>query len=108
MFFVLKGVFARIYASLGCGALSAKCTAEPNILGYFCFLGRDTRLCKKKPILGSSFMRIRDFQETGTVRLQNGAGAETLMLVTSALGKSLSQATKKNSGAYPKNQETEV
>ena len=34
-----------MYASLGCGALSAKCTAEPNI-GYFCFLGHDTRFCR--------------------------------------------------------------
>ena len=33
----LKGVFAKMYASLGCGALSAKCTAGPNILGYFLF-----------------------------------------------------------------------
>ena len=33
-----KGVFRRgfckMYASLGCGALSAKCTAGPNVLGY--------------------------------------------------------------------------
>ena len=29
-----KEVFANIYASLGCGALSAKSTAGSNILGY--------------------------------------------------------------------------
>ena len=28
-----------MYASLGCGALSAKCTAEPNIHDYFVSLG---------------------------------------------------------------------
>ena len=32
-----KGVFARMYASLGCGALSARSTAAPNILDYFLF-----------------------------------------------------------------------
>ena len=31
---VLEGVFCKMYASLGCGALSAKCTAGHNILGY--------------------------------------------------------------------------
>ena len=42
-----KGVFARMYASLGCGALSAKCTAGPNILGILRPPGRDARLCRK-------------------------------------------------------------
>ena len=32
---VLEGGFARMYTSLGCGALSANCTAGPNALGYF-------------------------------------------------------------------------
>ena len=32
-----KGVSAKMYRSLGCGAPSAKCTAGPNILGYFLF-----------------------------------------------------------------------
>ena len=32
---VLEGVFAKTYASLGCGALSARCTAGPNTSGYF-------------------------------------------------------------------------
>ena len=32
-----KGFLHKIYASLGCGALSAKCTAGPNILDYFLF-----------------------------------------------------------------------
>ena len=40
----LEGGFCRMYASLGCGALSAKCTAGANILAIFCFLGRDTGL----------------------------------------------------------------
>ena len=31
----LEGGFCKMYASLGCGALSAKCTAGANILGYF-------------------------------------------------------------------------
>ena len=31
-----------MYASLGCDALSAKCTAGSSILGYFMFLGGDT------------------------------------------------------------------
>ena len=35
----LEGGFARMYASLGCGALSAKCTAGPNILGILVLLG---------------------------------------------------------------------
>ena len=35
-----------MYASLGCGALSAFGTAGPNILGSFCFLGRDTGFCR--------------------------------------------------------------
>ena len=43
---ILEGGFCKMYASLGCGALSAKCTAGPTILGYFCFLGRNTRLCR--------------------------------------------------------------
>ena len=57
--FFLKGVFARIYVSLGCSALSAKCTAGPNILGYFCFHGRDARLCKRKPLLKPPFLGFR-------------------------------------------------
>ena len=40
----LEGGFCKMYASRGCGALSAKCTAGANILGYFSFLGRDTGL----------------------------------------------------------------
>ena len=39
-----RGVLQKICASLGCGALSAKCTAGANILEYFLFLGRDTGL----------------------------------------------------------------
>ena len=33
----LEGDFCKMYASLGCGVLSAKCTAGANILGYFLF-----------------------------------------------------------------------
>ena len=33
----LEGGFCKMYASLGCGALSAKCIAGANILGYFLF-----------------------------------------------------------------------
>ena len=33
-----------MYASLSCGALSAKCTAGANALGVFCFLGREPGL----------------------------------------------------------------
>ena len=40
----LEGGFCKLYASLGCAALSSKCTAGANTLGYFCFLGRDTGL----------------------------------------------------------------
>ena len=40
----LEGGFCKMSASLGCGALSAKCTAGANALGIFCFLGRDTGL----------------------------------------------------------------
>ena len=32
---ILEGVFAKLDASLRRGTLSAKCTAGPNILGYF-------------------------------------------------------------------------
>ena len=42
----MKGGFARMYASLGCGSLSARCTAGTSALGYFCFLGRDARICR--------------------------------------------------------------
>ena len=42
---VLEGIFARISASLGCGALSATCTAGSSALGYFLFLGRDSGFC---------------------------------------------------------------
>ena len=31
----LEGGFCKMHASLGCGALSAKCTAGANILEYF-------------------------------------------------------------------------
>ena len=45
-----KGAFGRgfyeIYASLGCSALSTKCTAESNILGYFLSLGRGAGFCR--------------------------------------------------------------
>ena len=42
----LEGGFAKMYASLGCGALSANCIAGPISLGIFCFRGRDTGLCR--------------------------------------------------------------
>ena len=35
--FFLEGGFCKMYASLGCGALGAKCTAGPNILIYILF-----------------------------------------------------------------------
>ena len=39
----LNGFFARLCASRGCGALSAKCTLPgPISLGSFSFLGSDT------------------------------------------------------------------
>ena len=41
-----KGIFAKMYASLGCAALSAKCTAGPNIHDYFLFLRHNTGLCR--------------------------------------------------------------
>ena len=46
-----------MYASLGCGALSARCTAGPDILDYILFLGvtlasAETPLAKP-PFLGS-------------------------------------------------------
>ena len=45
-----RGVFAEMDASLRCGALSAKCTAGPNVLGYFfSSLGRDTGCCRNPP-----------------------------------------------------------
>ena len=48
----LEGDFAKMYASLGCGAPSAKCTAGPNILGcFFCFPRRDTGPCRNPPLL---------------------------------------------------------
>ena len=45
-----KGVFAKTYASLGCGAPSAKCTAGPNAPGYFLFLGRETLDSAETPL----------------------------------------------------------
>ena len=33
----MKGFSFKMYASLGCSVLSATCTAESNILGYFLF-----------------------------------------------------------------------
>ena len=50
-----KGFFAKMCASLGCGALRAKCTAGPNIPGYFCFLGHDIGPCR------NPFAKISDF-----------------------------------------------
>ena len=35
--FLERFFFCEMYASLGCGAPSAKCTAGPTILGYFLF-----------------------------------------------------------------------
>ena len=35
-----------MFASLGCGALSAKCAAGSNILGYFLFSYAETPLLK--------------------------------------------------------------
>ena len=51
-----SGVFAKMYASLGCGALRAQCTAGPNILGIFCFLARHARLCRNPPLLKPLFL----------------------------------------------------
>ena len=41
-----KGVFANIYTSLDCGALSAEYTAEPNTLDKCFVLGGDTGSCR--------------------------------------------------------------
>ena len=35
------GVLVKVCASLGCGALSADCTAGSNTLGVLCVLARD-------------------------------------------------------------------
>ena len=46
---VLERGFAKKRASLGYGAVGAKCTPGPNILDYVCFLGRDTG--RRNPLL---------------------------------------------------------
>ena len=56
-------VVARIYASLGCGAQSAKCTARSNVLGYLLlswawrWIMQETPV-PKPPILSSRFLCI--------------------------------------------------
>ena len=51
-----KGFFAKMYASLGCGALSAKCTAGSKILGYFLGFFSVT-LERKRTLLKPPFLR---------------------------------------------------
>ena len=51
-----EGVFANMYASLGCGALSAKCTAVSNTLQYFWFSRAGRRILQKPPLLNPPFL----------------------------------------------------
>ena len=51
-----KEVFAKMYASPGCGAPGAKCTAGPNILGYFLFPSAGHWTMQKPPLLKPPFL----------------------------------------------------
>ena len=44
----LKAFFAKMHASLGCGS-ECQMYCWANYPRVFCFIGRDTGLCKKKP-----------------------------------------------------------
>ena len=46
---LLEGDFAEMCASLGCSALSAKCAAESNVLGWFLFSLVGPGFCRKTP-----------------------------------------------------------
>ena len=48
--------FCKMYASLGCGALTAKCIAGANILGYFLFSWRWHWTLQKPPLLKPPFL----------------------------------------------------
>ena len=50
-----KDFFSKIYASLGCGALSAKWTAGPNVLAYFLFAWPWHWTLQKPPLLKPPF-----------------------------------------------------
>ena len=55
-FFFFVRFFCKMYPSLGCGALSAKCTAGANILGYFLFPWPWHWTLQKPPLLQPPFL----------------------------------------------------
>ena len=76
---------SKMHASLGCGALSAKCTAGPNAPGcFFCFLGRGTGLCRsplpKPPFLGSWKKDKQKTNRDGRVRIGKPPPCEPSLL----------------------------
>ena len=52
----LEGRFCKMYASLGCGALSAKCTVGANILWYYLFPWLWHWTLQKPPLLKPPFL----------------------------------------------------
>ena len=77
-----------MYASLGCGALSAKCTAGSNILGYFLFSWARRWILlgaaldsPETPFAKTPFSWLQIF--VGCVFLQGQRGSEELLEVPS-------------------------